>query len=299
MSGEPHKLFLKHILRKIFLEDWAMKLVALVITFGLWVGVTVISRGKQTSDRFTVGLNLRPADNAAVTNAPVQEVEIRVRGLDEKIEKIQRKDLEVYVDLSELPSGENVITLSPDNVSVPLPEGVKLIDLQPSRIAVTIETIKENEIAVKAVTVGTPENGFEVYGEPTALPQKVSVRGPASLVNAIDQLLTDKIPLDGRREDFTARQIPVSAANNKVTIFNTVVDVFVRIGEIRVERPISVPIPGQPGKTATATLYGPKTIVTKLKPTEIKFEIIKNESGSETVKFDLPPEIEVRNPKVK
>jgi len=299
MSGKPRNLFFKHILRKIFLEDWAMKLVALVITFGLWLGVTVISKGKQTSDRFTVGLNLRPADNAAVTNAPVQEVEIRVRGLDEKIEKIQRKDLEVYVDLSELQPGENVLTLTPDNVSVPLPEGVKLIDLQPSRIAVTIETIKEREIAVKAVTEGTPENGFEVYGEPSALPQKVSVRGPASLVNAIDQLLTDKIPLDGHREDFTARQIPVSSANNKVTIFNTVVDVFVRIGEKRVERQISLPIPGQPGKAATATLYGPKTIVTKLKPTEIKVEIGKNDSGTEIVKFDLPPEIEVRNPKIK
>lgn len=276
-----------------------MKLVALVITFGLWLGVTIISKGKQTSDRFTVPLNFRVLDNAEVTNAPVQEVEIRVRGLDGKIEQIRRNDLIAYVDLTELAPGENVLTLTPENVSVPLPEGVKVVDLQPSRIAVTIEAIVEKEIAVKAITDGGPETGFELYGEPTTLPRTVNVRGPASLVNAIDQLSTDKVPLSGRREDFTAKQIPVSVANNKVTIFNTVVDVFVRIGEKRVERPISVPVPGSPGKTATAILYGPKTALAKIKPADIKVEIVKNENGTDAVKFDLPPEIEVRNSKIK
>ncbi len=276
-----------------------MKLIALVITFGLWLGVTVISKGKQASDRFTVPLNFRVLDNAEVTNAPVQEVQIRVQGLNEGIETIQRKGLEGLIDLTAFSPGENVVTLTPENVNVKLPDGVKVVDVQPSRIRVTIEAIKEKEIAVKAVTDGTPETGFEVYGEPAVLPQKVTVRGPATLVNAIDELLTDKIPLEGRREDFTARQITVSAANNKVTITNTVVDVFVRIGEKRIERAISIPIPGQPGKTATATLYGPKTIITKLKPADIKVEIVKNESDTDTVKFDLPPEIEVRNPKIK
>lgn len=273
-----------------------MKLLALVITVGLWFGVTVLSRGKEASDRFTVPLNFRVLDNAAITNAPVQEVEIRVRGVDDKIEQIRRNDLIVYVDLTELTPGERVLTLTPENVSVPLPEGVKVVDLQPSRIAVTIEAIEEKEIEVRAVTQGEPESGFEVYGEPSVIPQKVKVRGPATLVNSVDQLLTDKISLDGRREDFTARQIPVGVSNAKVTIYNTVVDVLVRIGEKRIERPVSVPTTG--GKTATAILYGPKTAVSKIKLSELKVDIIKDPNGLDTPQFDLPPEIEVRKPKL-
>ena len=69
-----------------------MKLLALVITLGLWFGVTVLSKGKQASDRFTVPLNFRVLDNAAVTNSPVLEVEIRVRGVDDKIVQIRRND---------------------------------------------------------------------------------------------------------------------------------------------------------------------------------------------------------------
>ena len=74
---------------------------------------------------------------------------------------------------------------------------------------------------------------------------------------------------------------------------------FVRIGEKRAERQISVPVPGTTGKTATAILYGPKTVLAKIKPADIKVEIIKDESGNEVPRFDLPPEIEVRNPKIK
>ncbi|MBK6750143.1 MAG: hypothetical protein KA956_00700 [Pyrinomonadaceae bacterium] len=296
MSDKPNKQFVRNIIRKIFLEDWVMKLVALVITFGLWLGVTVISKGKQTSDRFTVPLNFRLLDNAEVTNAPVQEVEIRVRGVDEKIEQIRRNDMIAYVDLTELAPGESVLTLTPESVSVPLPEGVKVVDLQPSRIAVTIEAIEEREISVKAVTDGTPETGFEVYGEPTTLPQKVKVRGPASLVGAIDQLLTDKIPLNGRREDFTARQIPVTVANNKITIYNTVVDVFVRVGEKRIERTISINVDG---RNVNATLYGLKTALAKIKPADIRVVITKDENGIDVPKFDLPSEIEVRDPRIR
>ena len=300
MSGEPRKLFTKHILRKIFLEDWAMKLVALVITLGLWFGVTVVSRGKQASERYTVPLNFRVLDTAMVTSAPVQEVELRVRGLDERIELIRRNDLVVNVDLTELKPGEQVLTLTPETVSVSLPEGVKLVDLQPSRIAVTIDTMIEKEVAVKAVVEGSPQNGFEVYGEPQILPQRVKVRGPKTLIENVDQLFTDKISLDGRSEDFFARQIPVTSADNKVTIYNTVVDVSIRIGEKRTERTISIPIGA---RTATATLYGPKTVLAKLKPADIKVEITKNDSGEDTPQFELPLDIkdlvEIRNPAIK
>ena len=275
-----------------------MKFLALVITIGLWLGVTVISKGKEASVRFTVPLNFRLLDNASVTNSPVQDVEIKVRGVDAPIEQIRRNDLVVYVDLTDFTPGERVLSLTPETVSVPLPEGIKLVDLQPSRIAVTIEAIEEREVGVVAVTSGSPPAGFEVYGEPVITPQKVKVRGPASLVNTVDQLLTDKISLDDRREDFTAKQIPVGVANNKVTIFNTVVDVAFRIGEKRIERQISVPVPNQPGKTATAILYGSRTALAKIKPADIKLEIVKNADGVETPQFALPAEIEVRKPRI-
>src|SRR5205085_1278175 len=116
--------------------------------------------------------------NAVVTHAQVQDVVISVRGIDDQVYKIRRNDLVAYVDLTELPAGDHVLTLTPESVSVPLPDGVTVFDLQPSRIAVTIEPVEEKEVAVHVETEGAPSRGFEVY-ETTILPQKVKIRGPA------------------------------------------------------------------------------------------------------------------------
>jgi hypothetical protein len=53
-SKEPNQLILKHLVRKAFLEDWLLKLTALVITLGLWFGVTGL--GTPITKRFTVPL---------------------------------------------------------------------------------------------------------------------------------------------------------------------------------------------------------------------------------------------------
>ncbi|HMT06453.1 MAG TPA: CdaR family protein [Pyrinomonadaceae bacterium] len=287
MAGK-NQLFAKHILRKIFLEDWAMKLVALVITFGLWFGVTILSRGKQASERYSVKLNLRPADNAIVTNKSVEQVEIRVRGVDEKIEQIQSTNLAVNVDLSEFPIGDSILELTPESVSVQLPEGVKLVDLQPSRIAVSVDTFATKEIQVKAVLEGALPAGFEIYGEPLISPPTIPIQGSAKLVASVDQLQTEKISLEGRKQDFIARQIPVSVTNNKVTINNTVVDVSFKIGEKRIERTFSLASGSQ---TVVATLFGPRTLIAKLKAADINAEIVKNSDGADSATLTLPEEV--------
>ncbi len=298
MAGK-NQLFAKHILRKIFLEDWAMKLIALVITFGLWFGVTVLSRGKQASERYSVKLNLRAADNAIVTNKSVEQVEIRVRGVDEKIELIQPTNLAVNVDLSEFPIGDSILDLTPDSVSVQLPEGVKLVDLQPSRIAVSVDSFASKEIPVKAVTDGVLPAGLELYGEPSAIPARVLIQGPSKLIASVDQLLTERISLTDRKQDFVARQIPVSSANNKVTINNTVVDVSFKIGEKRIERSVSVNVEG---RTVAVTLFGPKSLITKLKPADLTAEIVKNSDSTESVVVTLPDDlreqIEIKRTKI-
>jgi YbbR domain-containing protein len=288
LSSKP--TLARSVLRKIFLEDWALKAFALVITLSLWFGVTIVSKGKEATGRFVVPLNFRLSDNSAVTSAPVQEVEIRVRGRDDVVDQIRRNDLVVYVDLSDSAPGERTVTLTPETVSIPLPDGAKVVDLQPSRIAVTVERVEEREVAVKPVTTGALPAGYELYGQPIVIPSRVKVRGPASLMAEIDELLTDKVSLNGWRENFTARQVPVYAANGKVTIYNTVVDVDFRVGEKRVER--SFMLTSTTGRTANVTVFGPRSALAKMKPTDLRFEVGKDAAGADTPLVTLPVELQ-------
>ena len=122
IERESSPLFMRQILRKIFLEDWVMKLVALVITVALWLGVTGLST--PTTKRFTVPLNFSISNNTEITNTPIQEVDVVVSGDKRKIDQINRAELAASIDLTDVTPGDKVLSLSPENVAVALPLGI-------------------------------------------------------------------------------------------------------------------------------------------------------------------------------
>lgn len=286
---KPQKLFFRHILRKIFLEDWGLKLVALAITLALWLGVTGLSTPTKT--RINVPLNLNVASDAQITNVPQQQVEIEISGDKRKVDQIARGELAAFVDLTEQPPGNWVVSLSPERVFVPLPQGVKLVDVVPGRIGVNIEAVEEKEFDVQPETTGDVAAGFEVYSS-AAIPSRIRVRGPASVVRALEYVQTDRIDISDKKADFTARQVAVSSPNAQAAILNTVVDVIFRIGERRIERTFTAPISGEPGKTATFTVFGPKTSLQKTEADEFKVEMYIDGMGELKPQVTLPTDLE-------
>jgi len=286
-------LFIKHIFRKIFLEDWAMKLTALVITLGLWFGVTGLS--DPTTKRFSVPLNIGGPNNAEITS-PQTDIEIVVSGDKRWIDQINKADLVANIDLTDMPPGDRVISLMPENVSVNLPERAALVEIFPIRIPVKLETIEEKDVEVRAQTAGDTAAGFEVYSA-NVFPQNIRVRGPSSFMNTLAFVETEIIDLSGRREDFTARQVRLTVANPKAAVQNPVVDVLIRIGEKRIERRFTISVKEFPGMTARFALYGPRSLISRAKSDMFSLEY--GVQGDDTARVILPAEwpdvIEVRD----
>jgi YbbR domain-containing protein len=288
-------LWLTHILKKIFLEDWLMKLVALAITLALWLGVTGLST--PTTQRLTsVPLSLRFSNNIEVTNSPIQEVDLVVTGDKRKLAQINKNDLIVSMDISDITPGDRVISLTPETVGVSLPTGVKLDEIQPSRIALRIEAVEEKEISVKAETTGDVPEGYELYSE-TISPPKIRVRGPANFIRSLSFVSTERIDLSNRVTDFTAKQIPVSVANPKAAVLETVVDVAFRIGEKRVERVYSIPVEG--GRRATVVLFGGRSLFENVRTESLHVEIDASGEPRVILPLSLEGKVEVRNVKLR
>jgi YbbR domain-containing protein len=277
-------------LRSAFLEDWALKLTALAITLALWLGVTGLST--PTTERITgVRLSLRfPPNNVEVTNSPIKEVDIFITGDKRRIENLDKSKLAVSVDLTDVPTGDHVISLTPETVSIDLEPGVKLDEIQPNKIVIKLENVLERQVEINPETSGDLPEGYEIYGL-TATPAAVNVRGPASFVKALSFISTEKIDVTGRASSFVARQISLNPSNQKVTPLEAVVDVAVTIGEQRVERTIKTQVMDFTNRTATVTLYGPKTIIQNLDPKAVYLEITKTADGTEQPKLTLPDDI--------
>ncbi len=288
---EERQIFIRRLFRRVFLEDWLIKAVALLITLALWLGVTGL-RAPTTARLKNVALNVRVSNDVEITNSPLEEVDIVITGDKRKIDQINPRDLVVSLDLIDVQAGDRTVQITPDNVNVELPTGVRLDEIQPNKIAVKLEKVEEREIEVKAATEGNLEDNFEIYGK-TVVPQKVRVRGPESYINSLDFISTEKINVEDRREDFTVRQVALNIINPKATLLDAAVDVVFRIGEKRIERVFLVPVKIEnQNKTATVELYGGRSILEQIKVENLQVEILKSDSGENSPRLNLPLEIQ-------
>ncbi len=281
-----------HILKKIFLEDWAMKLVALAITFALWLGVTGLS--EVGSDRYSVPLSIRVSENAEITNEPNPQVEIRVGGDKRRLGQIRERDLRVSIDLTELLPGDHVVNLTPQNVTTyDLPTGVKLEDIQPNKINVRLETVSTKELPVRVRTRGELADGFEMVAEPTVNPATVRVRGPESIVGKLTEISTEVVDIAERKAEFFERQVALTTGNAaRIALVDSAVDIRFPIREVRTERVFLREVDGLDDRNATVILYGPRSVINAIKPEQLTVTATRNTNGSDAAQLTLPTELQ-------
>ncbi len=289
-KGVADKRFARHILRKIFLEDWGLKLLALAITLALWLGVTGLSTPMRRS--MTVPLNTIISNDAIVTNTLRQDIEVVLSGDKRRFEQLNSGDISATLYLTDLPPGSWVMSLTPDTISLNnLPQGITLDEVRPGNMAVKLDSVAEKDVVVRVDTIGATAPGFEVYST-TVTPPRIRVRGPANLMTLVDYVQTDKIDLTGKREGFSVRQITVNSPNPNAAVLSTVVDVFVEIGERRIERSFSVPVSGEPGKFANFTIFAPRTLVQEAKVDDFKVEVFLDDGGELKPRLILPESLD-------
>ncbi len=262
--------FISYWFRRIFLDDWLLKLVSLIITLALWLGVTGFQ--EPTTRRLrNVTLNPLISNELEITNSAVQEIDLVIMGDKRKLEQLNPRDLVVSLDLTDIKAGDRTIQITPQNITVDLPNGVKIDEIQPDKIAIKLENVIQREVPVIPETEGSVANDYEIYDTKVS-PPNILVRGPKSSVESLNFVSTEKIPLKDRKEGFAVQQIPINITNPKITVVNTAaVTVAFRIGERRIERLFVVPYNTATRKgRASALLYGPRSILENLSVEDLK-----------------------------
>jgi YbbR domain-containing protein len=295
-ARRPH--WAQRWLREIFVEDLGLKLLALVISLALWYGVTG-QRAPTTIRVPRVPLNFRLPSETEISNEPRTEVEVTMTGSKRALDTINVRDLIVNVDVSDLKPGEYQLQLTPERVTMGLPDGVHYGDIQPNNVLLRLETRVERELEVEVRHTGNVPEGYELRSL-MAVPDKVRVRGPASHVNVLQKAPTEIISLEGRKESFTLPQATIQIDDKKIDLIEGAVMVRVEIGERAVAKMftnVSVQvIPGSqvsPG-LAAVTLYGPPSLLNKLSAADFQIALESGTDGSIKPRLILPSDMEGR-----
>jgi len=168
------------------------KIFATVCAFVLWFFVNAGERETQVMP-FPIEFRNLP-ERAIQTNLDrVDTVNVRLNGPGPLLASLDTKRSPIVLDLSHAEIGTD-FRLKVRDEMVRIPRGVRILDIEPSRIPVRLERVKRVSVPVTLAPVGEPRDGYKVQTL-KAVPDKVQVSGPASLVDRLTALETEPFDL--------------------------------------------------------------------------------------------------------
>ncbi|SHE79036.1 YbbR-like domain-containing protein [Desulforamulus putei] len=160
----------------------SMMLLSVLLAVLLWVYVNN-AQNPVKEQEFRVTLETRGELPQGLTlNGLPKSVTVRVQGKTAQLSGIRPADFQAIVDLSYITEGE---TTRP--VQVTAPSGLQVVQVNPSRVTITVERVIQKQLPVTAVVKGEPLSGHTAL-EPVVQPTAVLVRGPARILKDLKKL---------------------------------------------------------------------------------------------------------------
>jgi YbbR domain-containing protein len=214
-------------LRRTLFENWAIKLLSLGLTLTLWLYVT--SKGK-TEMTVTIPLELRnvPQNMAVVGDVPAS-LEARVQGQERALRDIANGNkLAGVLNLSMAKAGDNTVSVSPDDIM--RPPGVSITYLSLSEVKVRLEPLVRRTFRLRPVLHGAPAGGYRL-AKVSVFPARISVEGPASVVDTLPGLQTMPIDIQGASGSMTVEP-KVDYRGRALKILDTTLAVRISIEKV-------------------------------------------------------------------
>lgn len=169
------------------------KIFAAACAFVLWFFVNAGERETLVL-LFPVELRNLP-ERAVLTNADrVDTVSVRLNGPGPLLASLDAKRAPIVLDLSHVEVGTDLRLKVRDEL-VRVPRGVRILDIEPSRVPIRLEKVKRTSVTVTLSPTGEPRDGYKVQALRSS-PEKVQVSGPASIVDRLTALETEPIDLE-------------------------------------------------------------------------------------------------------
>ena len=232
---------LKEYARDYVLENTGLKVLALLITGVLWLSVASRPVSQITLSVPIEPPNLADSPNLIVSKYDPLTARVDLEGSRDVLDALRAGQLAVTADMSGIEPGVRVIPLNIE--ANRLPAGVRVKEIEPRAIRVTVERVIEIEVPVTPRFEGEPRSGYERI-DWQIVPPTVKISGAESQVRDITGVSTETVSLTNRTESFTERvAIDIGSPNLSISDDNRrKVMLQVIIGEQRRERAFDVPV---------------------------------------------------------
>lgn len=181
------------------LRNWRLKIAALALAVLLWVTMRLTDDRIDRLDISSVEVRVEHVHRdwflRQLPSPPTVEMSLTGPLRDILRAAMSRPTIEIRVD--SVLGEDSVLTLSPDWVTEVDRTSVAIENFRPSSVRLRFERNKEDEIPVTARVTGELPDSLALVSEPRANLLFASVRGAASVVDALETVLLEPFDLGG------------------------------------------------------------------------------------------------------
>lgn len=180
------------LVQRIFLHNIGTKLVSVLLAIGLWV---VVARDPIAEVEMKVPIEFQNfPDNLEIDSANATEAQIRVRGPERLIHRLQAADVRAEIDLASVSPGERTFDLNGGQVHVP--QDLEVVQIKPNQFHVSFDNRETRVVEVRPRVVGNFASGVRV-AQTVADPANVTITGPRRHIEAVEAAITDPVDVSG------------------------------------------------------------------------------------------------------
>lgn len=174
-------------------------LASLVVAVFFW-STLIIAQGQMLEKIISVPVEYTaPPANLMLAGEKQKEVRLHLAGPRSDLDSINPSQLNVTVDLSKAAAGTQTFPITAENIR--LPRDVKLLDVVPSGVELTLAEIEQREVPIKPQLIGKLPDGLKIL-DLKVIPPKVKVLSPAAVgKQQVASIITTPIYLEGIYSD--------------------------------------------------------------------------------------------------
>jgi YbbR domain-containing protein len=178
-------------MRRLFLDHFAYKAISLLLAVGLWLAV---ARDPIAYVEMRVPIELTLPDNIVIDSGSFMQAQVRLRGPERVIHRLETGDVRAQVDLGNVQPGERTFELTARHVHVPYE--VQVEQIIPGQFHLAFDNRDTRTVDVHPRVTGNFAAGMRV-AQVIADPPNIAVTGPRHRLEKLESATTDPVDASG------------------------------------------------------------------------------------------------------
>ena len=179
-------------LRRYVFQNFLLKLISLLLAIVLWAAVSRNPAAEMTVDVPIEFVNV--PDNLEISTEHIPRAQVRLRGPERLVRRLQSSDIHPEIDLKGANPGERTFDLTAQQIHKPYE--LEVMQLVPSQFHITFDTRLTKPIEIRPRIVGNFATGYSIHRIEVD-PPMTTITGPRKRVEAAESAITDPVDVSG------------------------------------------------------------------------------------------------------